>query len=496
MRYRYISLFLCIALLFSGCISDSTGQKDYEDTGLGSMNPTPDLSYEVPLSVPHILVDQVGYTTDGGKTVIMRGADLPDKFDVINVDTNEVVYTGVIKEKERENTAGDLIGYGDFTDLNEEGNYYIQGSILGRSYEFIISDDVYDETFKDAVDILGEVQLKKINVTLPKERSEQAEIIMQGGWITDKNGNQDIKLASEVMVTVLTAYELYPGSFENTNEGADGTEPPLLLQYLKQQTEWMQNLQDEKTGGIYGGIIADTDNVVTAYSMADIDQEATTAYAAALAKFSYSYKKYDQQYADSCLKSADRAWKYINNQQHEHKEALKEMILSAAAELYRASGWQTYHTAAKKILETGPDVTSSDWAAYGSVTYLTTRHAVDKKYCESIMKQLMSRAEKISAASRVGAYLTEGNPDFTDTKDLLWNMVILSIVDYVITNHEYATVIENYQHYFSGCNRSAVCLVNEEGCDSIGAADAGIQDDLRLNAYHIFMLSRIMNKNN
>lgn len=494
MRYRCISLFLCIAFLFWGCVSDSTGQKDYEDSGLDSMNTTPDLSYVVPLSVPHILVDQVGYTTDGRKTVIMRGTDLPDKFDVINVDTNEVVYTGVIKEKERANTAGDLIGYGDFTDLNEEGNYYIQGSVLGRSYEFIIADDVYDDTFKDAVDILGEVQLKKINVTLPKERSEQAEIIIQGGWITDENGNQDIKLASEVMVTVLTAYELYPGSFENMDEGSDGNEPPRLLQYLKQQTEWMQNLQDEETGGIYGGIIADKDNVTTAYSMAAIDEEATTAYAAALAKFSYSYKKYDRQYADLCLKSADRAWKYINNQQWEHKEALDEMILSAAAELYRASGWQTYHTSAKQILETGLDVTSSDWAAYGSVTYLTTRHAVDKIYCESIMKQLMNRAEKISAASRAGAYLTEGNQDCTDTGDLLWNMVILSTVDYVITNHEYATVIENHQHYFFGCNPDAVCLVNEEGCDSVGEDGIGIRDDLQLNAYHIFMLSQIMNK--
>lgn len=496
MKYRCISLFLCIGLLFSGCVSENVGQKNNEETELISMNPTPDLSYDVPLSVPHILVDQVGYTTTGKKTAIFRGSDLPEEYDVIDSSTNKVVFSGEIKQKERENAAGDLIGYGDFSELTSEGTYYIQSSVFGRSYDFDIADDVYDDVFKDAIDVLGNVQLKKINVTLPKDQAEQPEIIMQGGWITDKSGDQDLKIASEVMITTLTAYELYPGAFAGTEE-IDASTPPQILVYLKQQTEWMQALQDEKSGGVYGGIVADTGKQVTTYSMANINEEATTAYAAAMAKFSYIYKKYDQQYAAQCLKAADRAWKYINKQQRanaeDRQEAPKEIIFSAAVELYRASGWQTYHLTAKQILEGGLDVVASDWATYGTVAYLTTRHSVDKKYCEVIMKQLMNRAEDISARARSSAYLTEGNSEFTNTKDLLWNMVILSIADYVITNHEYATVIENHQHYFFGCNPDAVCLVQEEGCDSIGEDGAGIQDNLQLNGYHIFMLSQIMN---
>ena len=497
MKYRYISLFLCIGLLFSGCATEDMGQKNNEETELVSMNPTPDLSYDVPLSVPHILVDQVGYTTAGKKTAIFRGADLPERFDVIDSLTGEVVFSGNIKEKARENAAGDLIGYGDFTELTTEGTYYIQGSVFGRSYDFDIADDVYNDVFEDAVDILGNTQTMKINVSLPKEQTEQPEIIMQGGWITDDSGNQDMRLAAEVMVTALAAYELYPAAFVNQTDGSETSDIPQILIYLKKQTEWMQLLQHEKSGGVYGGIKVKTGNAVTTYSMQDITEDATTAYAAAMAKFSYVYKKYDQQYAAKCLKAADRAWKYINKQQWadnaERQEAPKEITFSAATELYRASGWQTYHMSAKQILEEGIEVTDSDWATYGTVTYLTTRHSVDRKHCETLMKQLMTKAEDISATSRASAYLTEGDVEFTNTKELLWNMVILSIADYVITNHEYATVIENHQHYFFGCNPRAVCLVNEEGCDSIGEDGVGIQDDLQLNGYHIFMLSQIMN---
>lgn len=499
MKYRCVSLFLCIGLLISGCTTEYNGQINNENAEVLSMNDTPDLSYEVPVSVPHILIDQVGYTTSGRKTAIFRGSELPDEFEVVDSGTGEVVFSGKVKPKERATEAGDLIGYADFTELAEEGSYYIRGSIFGRSYDFDIADDVYDEVFTSAIDVLGNTQTKKINVSFSRVQSEQPEKILQGGWITDVFGNQDLKAASEVMMTAMAAYELYTHSFMVKDEAGveDTTQIPQILVYLKQQADWMQLLQDDKTGGVYAGIVVKNNKSVPTYEMAAIDETATASFAATMAKFSYIYKKYDQQYASQCLKAADRAWKYINKQQwaddENRQEAPEAIMFSAAVELYRASGWNTYHLYAKKIMETNPTITDTPWATYGSVTYLTTRHAVDRKCCEILMKQLMSCAEDISAGARAGAYLTEGDAELTNTKELLWNMVILSIADYVITNHEYATVIENHLHYFFGCNPGAVCLVQEDGCDSVSEYGAGIQDNIKLNAYHIFMLSQIMN---
>ncbi len=499
MKYRCVSLFLCLGLLISGCTIGNNGQINSENAEVLSMNDTPDLSYEVPVSVPHILIDQVGYTISGKKTAIFRGTELPDEFEVVNTETGDVVYSGEVKQKERANEAGDLIGYADFTELAEEGTYYVRGSIFGRSYDFDIADNVYDEVFAKAIEQLGNTQTKKINVSFSRVQSEQPEKILQGGWITDDIGNQDMKTASEVMMTALASYELYTRSFTVKDEaGVEATtQIPQILVYLKQQAEWMQLLQDDKSGGVYAGIVAKNNKSFPTYEIAPIDETATASFAATMAKFSYIYKKYDQQYASQCLKAADRAWKYINKQQwadaENRQEAPEAIMFSAAVELYRASGWNTYHLYAKKIMETNPIVTDDSWSTYASVTYMTTRHAVDRQYCETLMKQLMSHAEDISANARAGAYLTQGDAEFTNTKDLLWNMVILSIADYVITNHEYATVIENHLHYFFGCNPGAVCLVQEDGCDSMGEYGAGIQDNIKLNAYHIFMLSQIMN---
>ena len=132
------------------------------------------------------------------------------------------------------------------------------------------------------------------------------------------------------------------------------------------------------------------------------------------------------------------------------------------------------------------------WDTYGTVTYLTTRSTVDVGQCEVIMKQLMNCAEDISSRARASVYFTEGNADYSNTKELLWNMVILSVADYVITNHEYATVIENHQHFFLGCNPDGICLATGDGCDRIRQDTRGIQEDLLLDAYYICMFGQIM----
>ena len=266
------------------------------------------------------------------------------------------------------------------------------------------------------------------------------------------------------------------------------------MQYLQKQTEWMQLLQEEKTGGVYGGILIDTKETIPTYKMEELSLEASACFAAALAKFSYVYQSYNPEYAAQCLKAADRAWEYINKQQKDITDELSPMLYCAATELYRASGQGSYRLAAKRFLETSVKTGESFWDTCGSVTYLSTRHTVNVEYCNTIMKDLMTCAEKISVGARSQVYLTDGKADFSNTKELLWNMVILSVADYVITNHEYATVIENHQHFFAGCNPTGVCLVQEEGCDSFWDGGEGIQQNLLMNAYYICMLSQILNR--
>ena len=451
---------LGVSCLLEGCTPMQTKPVDGKAgnvTGqvFHGMNDTPELSYVVPEDAPHILIDRAGYESDHEKTAVFQSKELPESFEVVDASTGETVYEGTVKEK---GTSGGIkIGYGDFSEVEEEGIYYLQNHMLGQSFSFEIQDSLYETLLKEALQGLAQTQEKKINVLLPTKDTE--EKILSGGWFTDNTEAQDLAVSAETMMPLLLAYELYPSSFQEENR----ENTPELLVLLKKETDWMQQLQDEKTGGVYGGILEKKQGE-TSYRMKSLDIQGTLCYAAAMAKFSYTFQKYDQQYAAFCLKAADLAWKYvIKNSTEEDREKFSDRLFCAAAELYRASGQAGYHAEVKKYLELAEKsgmasmTETSHWYVFGSITYLSTRHSVSLDSCNAMMKRLMNRAEDISEGARAGLYMTEAKSDLPNTDELLWNMVILVAADYVITNHEYATVIENHQHFLMGCNPTGTC---------------------------------------
>jgi len=87
-----------------------------------------------------LFVNQVGYVPLAGKIFVTKGIRNA-KFDVINLETQKVAYSGVMKPN-----PGDFGEYsvGDFTSLTREGHYYIK-SDTSRSYPFAISKTVYQK---------------------------------------------------------------------------------------------------------------------------------------------------------------------------------------------------------------------------------------------------------------------------------------------------------------------------------------------------------------
>jgi hypothetical protein len=85
-----------------------------------------------------LLVNQVGYVPQAGKTFVTKGIKY-GKFEVIDLETQKVAYTGVFKPD-----PGDFGEYstGDFSALAKEGHYYIKSDTL-RSYPFAINSSIY-----------------------------------------------------------------------------------------------------------------------------------------------------------------------------------------------------------------------------------------------------------------------------------------------------------------------------------------------------------------
>lgn len=424
-----------ISIFLGSCGEAENSQPKAAQEAMVLLETAPELSYQVPQVLPGVLVSQYGYRKDGEKTVIFRGSRLPEAFSVIDTETKEAVYIGKLEPPVYNTELSEYISYGEFTAFEEEGEYYIQCELIGRSYEFEIRDGIYGD--------IMEASLKKL-----KEGVETG---------TEEN--------CRVAAALLLAWELFPDVHK---DGVAYTENgiPDILEEAAARMEELAKLQDEETGGL---------------------GEKTAWYAAVMAKFSYSYQEFDNVLATRYIQLADKAWKYMEK----HKESTDtEERFMAAAELYRATGQYKYHSVVKELgRELEPDM-ENEALLYGSITYAATKSKVDVELCSKYLLYLMEQAEQISADSKEAHYLVETEIEQSGIHSFFEHMTVMSVVDYVITNHEYATVIENHQHYLLGRNREGECYVS--AVEGAPMADYDIWGSQIYTAKYILMLSEML----
>lgn len=500
-----------LVFLLTGCaiMPQDKGTQEEENI-ITSMEEEPKLTYEVPVSRPNILINQLGYITDSTKTAIFCGEEMPRVFHVIRVDTGEIVYTGYPEDKEYYDETQEYISYGDFSDVTEAGAYYLEAPVLGRSYSFVVGDDLYDQVFREAC---RQYYYNRCGMTLTTEYAGEMahnachtgkavlredisiSIDVSGGWHQDEMGSKDVVMAARNIGIMLLSYELYQESFgDDMGIPESGNGVPDILDEMKYEIEWLLKMQDQTTGAVYEGVTVYNQNggkgAVSYVEPAKI--ESAKAFAMVLAKFSYLYQYYDTEYATNCLKAADRAWKYTELNGGEETDAWK---FAAAAELYRASGQQSCHKfITEYILQTDRSGELDEVTFLGYVTYLSTKQQVNLDLCETITEELMQKAEEISENARSSVYLVEEGEGQEHNQTLLQNMMYLTMVDYMISNHEYETVIENHLHYLMGRNRQAVSYIDDVGENNYRQIDEGlgIMKKFDADSKLIFMLSEIV----
>lgn len=410
-----ICMLLSGVLLLSGCSATQKANrvvkldKDVADE-CRDWGMTPEFAYEIEAKQPGITVDMQGYETDAVKAAVLSGSRIPDTFSIIDRNTADVVYTGTIQHKENQS------GYAVFTDFNKAGTYRVQCMYLGQSYDFTIKDDLYAEHMKEALDYMADSATGEQGLLLSSEQKT----------VTD---------SCHLMVKMLQAYELY-GERIQASEGGE-----RFLTLLSTEAQWLLTMQDTS-----GAAYESSDSVGESID----PQEAlrrTALYSGVMSKFGYAYRNEDKAFATTCLKASDRAWKYVIANK---MDSGSPELFFAATELFRATGLATYRNYIKAFANAGlPDADAmDDITFYAGVTYLSTKKGVDKSICAQLMKTISAMGERISQKSREGAYLTiSDNPD-----EILDDMEVIAVVNHIITNHEYRTVMENHLHYLLGRN--------------------------------------------
>lgn len=460
--------------------------------------------YEVPKSSPSILVNQLGYHPNSVKNVIFIGEDIPDTYSIVDEKTEEAVYTGAIENKGYQQDAKMQVGVGVFTDFSKEGNYYILCDTIGQSYHFSVSDMIYDSLFTDLLKVISDSRWQAYNSETEEfyKIDENTSIEVSGGWYTDSESQykeRNVKAGCETLINLLMSTEYYPNQQSDAaGIRESGNEIPDILDEAAYEAFWLMKMQDAKTGAVYSGLTNENGTL----KLGEFDVETCQYFIIAMAKFSYSMKKYDNVFATECLRAADVAWRYIENlrlSQKEEDKALQSQIQEdlrffGAAELFRASGAYRYHTV---ILEYVPNTTDeSQWtkAEYlGIYTYLATRLAVNRNICEEWMKQVMDLGESIADESKNDSMLALSMKDGVSCQNLLWKMTVMTSIDYIIGNHEYDTILENNVHYLLGRNINSYSYISGYGNDGvINSQNLSISDDLTQVSLLIFIMSEII----
>ena len=507
-KKKIVAAVLMTAVLGSaaGC-----GASSSDNTIVEKEKKIAEFDYEVPVQIPNILVDQTGFLPASDKVVVFRGKELPRTFTVCRLEDGKPCFEGEVLKQSFDKDLGVNFAVGYFSDLTEEGDYYIYADHLGESYSFSISENTISDLLNEACkkfyynrcgialseNYAGDNAHSACHTVAAKLQEDESILIdVTGGWHMDEQADRDTNVGSKIAENFLLAYEMDEEAFtDDTGIPESGNEIPDILDEVRYEVEWLLKMQDEKTGGEYGAAITDASKggdiftypvVVTPVSM-----EATINFAAMMAKFSYFYQQYDPEFATVCLRAADKAWNcYRVNQNMEDSSA----AFKAAAQLYRATGNQDYEAVLNSFFSRKDfdELFNTDEDVFiGAVTYLSTSQMVDVEQCGKLMKMLMKKSEKIAEAATKSQFLVTDIAAEQDFSQLLYDMRCLTITDHIIYNHEYTTIIENHLHFLMGMNPSAINYITDSTERTYQDDDEknGILNDPRNNALLIFMLS-------
>jgi len=482
-KINRVLFFFLVTGILCGC-SANTGEVAEMDTQEEWIEKTPlrIADYTLPAYSPNVLVDQIGYEEDSTKIVIFKGEDLSETFEVVERGSGETVYTGNIIEKGYDEKWKENTSYGVFTELQKEGNYFIRTDTIGQSYPFRIEKHIYQELF---LNVCKSFYLNRCGQTITKEEAgddfhvachkseftvDGEKVDLSGGWHTAADFSRNVVDGCVAASDLILAYNFYPEIFtDNWGTQTSGNQTPDIIDEIRYEADWLLKMQNPENGAVYKGIefqpsknkSGNTDN--GKLLLQNEDRNATAVFAAVMAQFYLVYSEYDYKYAAECLKASEKAWSYLAQEQKQTQEQY-----FAAASLYNATGKSGYHIYVKnyrsnEIVFKGQKGNE----LRGDVVYLNSKRQVDTKLCNDIMQEWMEKVEELAGESGNNAYKVCG----TESEEIFGNLFYLTIINHIITNHEYGTVLGSHLHYFLGRNPEGISYFKNAGYRHLPQSD-------------------------
>ena len=467
-------------------------------------------------SFPQVFINQAGYINNLPKYFFTNSE--ADSFYIIETSTSLVVYRNELSFYVSNDAATGMTLYrGDFSDLTQDGNYFVLLSNNDSSYTFNVSKNALEDAYKKS---LKGFYFQRCGITLEQDYAgvynhpachladayfhsttgETGQKEATGGWHDAGDYGKYVVNAGITVGTLLMAYEMFPGKFSQDNlnipESQNGI--PDILDEVRFELEWLLKMQNE-SGGVYfkvtreqfAPIIQPQNDTGTRYIYI-ISSTATGDFAAMMARASRIYKDIDTSFANKCLSASILAWNYLSA----HPSIIpaggfknpsgtatgeygdgndSDERLWAAAELFNSTGELTYKNYFESHYSSGGIINSTmGWPNVNDLaqlTYLTSIQATASSTIKAQIKNaLVSYSNSLvnrSASNGFGVAINPGEYNWGSNSDVL-NKAILLIYAYEQTkNSNYFDIALSQLNYILGVNAHNFSFITGVGTNSV-----------------------------
>lgn len=352
-----------------------------------------------------IVVDQFGYLPQAKKIAIIRtpevGFDAKENFSpsrtytVVEANTRRQVFRGspvAWNNGEIDPSSGDKVWHFDFSSVTAEGTYYVYDVTRRvKSFDFVISHDVYKDALKHAfrtffyqragfpkdAQFAGAEWADRASHLRKRQDSECREFgkdndalterDVRGGWYDAGDYNRYTNWTADYIIYLLLTYEENPAAWtDDFGIPESGNGVPDILDEVRFGLDHMLRLQFPS--GALKAVVASAPGSPpsSAREPSFWGGPSTSATLSGAAAFAYGAKilaEFDPTYALSLRQAAERAWRWSNtnpnilfyNNSREHgteglaagqqevdDQGRLEKKLQAALRLYDLTGQEEY----------------------------------------------------------------------------------------------------------------------------------------------------------
>ncbi|MBQ4540487.1 MAG: glycoside hydrolase family 9 protein [Alistipes sp.] len=417
---KQLSIYLLVSILLSAC------------------SPAPETT-----QTDQIRFNSLGYQPQSQKQATILAPEA-EQFRVRRADNDRVVFKGTLGEVRTQQDVEQSARIADFSALDKSGEFYIEIPAVGRSRNFTIADDAYNEAYAATMRAFYlwrcgcEVDYTYNGIRYHQDACHAEDGYEDyignkghqhdgtGGWHDAGDYGKYVVNAGITTNLLFWAWESFQPQLQSVTLGLPETAPayPEYLKEMKWEIDWLLKMaypdgsgrvSHKLTATNFAGFIMASEDAQKRY-FTQWSSAATADYVAMLAQAARAFAPYDKEYADKCLAAARHSYSMLRTAPEErfvqgdfktggYQTGDKDDRIWAAAEMWETTGEELYLKDFEQMARDMNCEVDSNWD-WGDVSNsamfryaLSERTGKDAEIEATIKKNIIAVADALVEAS-------------------------------------------------------------------------------------------------